>query len=63
MARAYGVLAPSGIGVAVDVLHRHATAALLDIDKKVSAASHGADVATRLRMVCKLERLQVCSEV
>ena len=47
VARAYGVLAPSGYA-ARWTFYIGADGRILDIDKKVSPASHGADVAKRL---------------
>ena len=48
VARAYGVLAPSGYASRW-TFYIGADGRILDIDKKVSAASHGADVAKRLK--------------
>jgi peroxiredoxin Q/BCP len=47
VARAYGVLAPSGYASRW-TFYIGANGRILDIDKKVNAASHGADVAKRL---------------
>jgi thioredoxin-dependent peroxiredoxin len=47
VARAYGVLAPSGYASRW-TFFIGADGRVLDIDKKVSASSHGADVAARL---------------
>jgi thioredoxin-dependent peroxiredoxin len=47
-ARAYGVLAPSGYASRW-TFYIGADGRILDIDKKVSAASHGGDVVKRLR--------------
>ena len=47
VARAYGVLAPSGYASRW-TFYIGADGRILDIDKKVSPASHGADVAKRL---------------
>lgn len=47
VARAYGVLAPSGYASRW-TFYIGADGRILDIDDKVSAASHGADVAKRL---------------
>ena len=46
-ARAYGVLAPSGYASRWTFYIR-ADGRILDIDKKVSAASHGRDVVAKL---------------
>jgi peroxiredoxin Q/BCP len=48
VARAYGVLAPSGMASRWTV-YIGRDGRILDVDKKVRAASHGADVATRLQ--------------
>ena len=48
VARAYGVLAPSGMASRWTV-YIGRDGRILDIDKKVHAASHGADVAKRLQ--------------
>ena len=47
-ARAYGVLAPSGFASRW-TFYIGADGRILDIDKKVSPSSHGADVARRMR--------------
>jgi peroxiredoxin Q/BCP len=47
VARAYGVLSPSGYASRW-TFYIGADGRLLDIDKKVSAASHGSDVVKRL---------------
>jgi peroxiredoxin Q/BCP len=47
VARAYGVLSPSGFASRW-TFYIGADGRILDIDKKVSVASHGADVAARL---------------
>ena len=47
VARAYGVLAPSGFASRW-TFYIGADGRILDIDKKVSASSHGADVVARL---------------
>ena len=47
VARAYGVLAPSGYASRW-TFYIGADGRILDIDKKVSAASHGDDVVARL---------------
>ena len=47
IARAYGVLTPSGYASRW-TFYIGADGSILDIDKKVSPASHGADVAKRL---------------
>jgi len=47
VARAYGVLAPSGFASRW-TFYIGADGRILDIDKKVSPGSHGADVARRL---------------
>ena len=47
VARAYGVLAPSGYASRWTV-YIGADGRILDIDKKVSAASHGRDVVAKL---------------
>jgi len=47
VARAYGVLAPSGLASRW-TFYIGRDGRILDIDKKVRAASHGADVAKRL---------------
>lgn len=46
-ARAYGVLAPSGYASRW-TFYIGADGRILDIDKKVSASTHGADVVKRL---------------
>ena len=46
-ARAYGVLAPSGFASRW-TFYIGADGRILDIDKKVSPSSHGADVARRV---------------
>ena len=48
MARAYGVLAPSGMASRWTV-YIGRDGRILDIDKQVRAASHGADIAERLQ--------------
>jgi peroxiredoxin Q/BCP len=48
VARAYGVLAPSGYASRW-TFYIGADGRILDIDKKVSAASHGADVVRRIK--------------
>ena len=48
VARAYGVLAPSGYASRW-TFYIGADSRILDIDKKVNAASHGADVEERVR--------------
>jgi peroxiredoxin Q/BCP len=48
VARAYGVLAPSGMASRWTV-YIGRDGRILDIDKKVRPASHGADIATRLQ--------------
>ena len=47
VARAYGVLAPSGFASRW-TFYIGADGRILDIDKKVSAASHGRDVVAKL---------------
>ena len=47
VARAYGVLAPSGFASRW-TFYIGADGRILDIDKKVSASSHGADVVAKL---------------
>jgi peroxiredoxin Q/BCP len=47
VARAYGVLAPSGYASRW-TFYIGADGRVLEIDKKVSASSHGADVAAKL---------------
>ena len=47
VARAYGVLAPSGYASRW-TFYIGADGRILDIDKKVSAASHGGDIVARL---------------
>ncbi len=47
VARAYGVLAPSGYASRW-TFYIGADGRILDIDKKVSAASHGRDVVAKL---------------
>ena len=47
VARAYGVLAPSGMASRW-TFYIGADGRILDIDKAVRAASHGADIAKRL---------------
>ena len=47
VARAYGVLAPSGFASRW-TFYIGADGRILDIDKKVSPSSHGADVARRV---------------
>lgn len=47
-ARAYGVLAPSGYASRW-TFYIGADGRIVDIDKKVSAASHGVDVVKRLK--------------
>jgi thioredoxin-dependent peroxiredoxin len=48
VARAYGVLAPSGYASRW-TFYIGADGRILDIDRKVSAASHGRDVVAKLR--------------
>ena len=48
VARAYGVLAPSGFASRW-TFYIGADGRILDIDRKVSPASHGRDVVARLR--------------
>jgi len=48
VARAYGVLGPSGMASRWTV-YIGRDGRILDIDKRVRAASHGADVAERLQ--------------
>jgi len=48
VARAYGVLAPSGFASRW-TFYIGADGRILDIDKKVSPSSHGADVVRRVR--------------
>lgn len=48
VARAYGVLAPTGMASRWTV-YIGRDGRILDVDKKVRAASHGADVAQRLQ--------------
>jgi peroxiredoxin Q/BCP len=48
VARAYGVLAPSGYASRW-TFYIGADGRILDIDKKVSAATHGPDVVTRMK--------------
>jgi len=50
VARAYGVLAPSGYASRW-TFYIGGDGRILDIDKKVSAASHGADVVERLKVL------------
>ena len=47
VARAYGVLAPSGFALRW-TFYIGADGRILDINKKVSASSHGADVVAKL---------------
>jgi peroxiredoxin Q/BCP len=47
VARAYGVLAPSGLASRW-TFYIGADGRILDIDKKVRAASHGTDIVKRL---------------
>jgi peroxiredoxin Q/BCP len=49
VARAYGVLAPSGYASRW-TFYIGADGRILDIDKKVNAASHGADVLERVQL-------------
>jgi peroxiredoxin Q/BCP len=50
VARAYGVLAPSGYASRW-TFYIGADGRILDIDKKVSAASHGRDVVAKLAVL------------
>jgi peroxiredoxin Q/BCP len=50
VARAYGVLGPSGFASRW-TFYIAADGRIADIDKHVHAATHGADVATRLRQL------------
>ena len=49
VARAYGVLAPSGYASRW-TFYIGADGRILDIDKKVSAASHGRDIVAKLKL-------------
>jgi len=56
VARAYGVLAPSGLASRW-TFYIGTDGRILDIDKKVSAATHGQDVAAALERL-RVERTQ-----
>jgi peroxiredoxin Q/BCP len=51
-ARAYGVLAPSGFASRW-TFYIGADGRILDIDKKVSASTHGVDIVARLKELTK----------